>query len=329
MLLIRKRQELAERSQVKPMNKIQQRDFMRDFVKNQSASVYNQGWTMKQVKALSLAQLKHEFEYIQRTLKRSNLLNFKRTTFRPTPSLEAPSAKRARQEVSQDVHAASSQVPARVSAAPSIPAAVSVSAAPCIPAAVSVSVALSISADESVSASPSVHADTEVHADESRLDDPKTASKHVSTKPTVDEATPSSSRTRRKQIAKKRVTPIVNITDDALIKFDSSIHAYYDMEGHTKHFTSLHELLHMVEKNDLWGICTCCFSPLMMRMPMISGIIRTVGVFASGVYILVLSATTLQRMLKHGLEVPKLLVGGDLTMAEQLVSFIKAGLLNA
>nr|GFA92133.1 hypothetical protein [Tanacetum cinerariifolium] len=36
-----------------------------------------------------------------------------------------------------------------------------------------------------------------------------------------------------------------------------------------------------------------------------------------------------QRMLKHGLEVPKLLVGGDFTMAEQLVSFIKAALLTA
>nr|GFD20627.1 hypothetical protein [Tanacetum cinerariifolium] len=42
-----------------------------------------------------------------------------------------------------------------------------------------------------------------------------------------------------------------------------------------------------------------------------------------------LSASTLKHMLKHGLEVPKLLVGGDLTMAEQLVSFIKAALLNA
>nr|GEX64072.1 xylulose kinase-1 [Tanacetum cinerariifolium] len=42
-----------------------------------------------------------------------------------------------------------------------------------------------------------------------------------------------------------------------------------------------------------------------------------------------LSEATLERMLRHGLEVPKLLVGGDLTMAEQLVRFIKAGLLNA
>nr|GEY85233.1 hypothetical protein [Tanacetum cinerariifolium] len=51
------------------------------------------------VKALSIAQLKHEFDYIQWTLERSNLLNFKRTSFRPTPTLEAPSAKRDRQGV--------------------------------------------------------------------------------------------------------------------------------------------------------------------------------------------------------------------------------------
>nr|GFB09888.1 copia protein [Tanacetum cinerariifolium] len=49
MLLIRKRRELAEQSRVKPMNKTQQQDFIRDFLKNQSAAVYNQGWTMKQV----------------------------------------------------------------------------------------------------------------------------------------------------------------------------------------------------------------------------------------------------------------------------------------
>nr|GEX46511.1 ribonuclease H-like domain-containing protein [Tanacetum cinerariifolium] len=41
------------------------------------------------------------------------------------------------------------------------------------------------------------------------------------------------------------------------------------------------------------------------------------------------SKATLERTLRHRLEVPKLLVGGDLTMAEQLVLFIKAALLNA
>nr|GEZ58011.1 putative reverse transcriptase, RNA-dependent DNA polymerase [Tanacetum cinerariifolium] len=348
MLLMRKRRELAKQSRVKPMNKTQQRDFM----KNKSASVYNQGWTMKQ-----------------------------RTYFRPTPTLEAPSAKRARQEVPQDVHAASSQVSASVPAA-----AVSVPAAPSTVAAVSIPITVS------VSAAPSVHADTAVDADESRLDDTQTASEHVSTTHTVAESTPSSSRTRRKQIAKKRVTPIVDVVDDALIKFDSasdsdddplpyvpyvgwemvpsplgSIHAYYDMEGHTKHFTSLRELLHMVEKmilgncwsladadahafwrnQDSWRIRSWRLYPRAQFHVLETVDGRVIYMFVDVSY--PLSAATLQRMLKHGLEVPKLLVGedltmaeqlhglevpkllvgGDLTMAKQLVSFIKAALLNA
>nr|GEZ61601.1 xylulose kinase-1 [Tanacetum cinerariifolium] len=295
MLLMRKRRELAEQSRAKPMNKKQQRDFMRDFVKNQSASVYNQGWTMKQVKALSLAQLKHEFEYIQRTLERSNLLNFKRTIFRPTPTLEAPFAKRARQGVPQDVHAASSQVSASVSAALSTVDDVSVPAAP------------SIAANVSVSAAPSVHADTEVYADESRLDDPQTATEHISTKHTVNESTPSSSHTHRKQIAKKRVTPIVDVADDALIKFDSASDS--DDLGNGSFSIGWHlyprAQVHVLETVDGWVI----YMFVDVSYP--------------------LSAATLKRMLQHGLEVPKLLVGGDLTMAKQLVSFIKAALLNA
>nr|GEX66738.1 hypothetical protein [Tanacetum cinerariifolium] len=102
------------------------------------------------------------------------------------------------------------------------------------------------------------------------------ASEHVPTEPTVAVPTPSSSRQRRKHIAKKWVTPIVDMADAAIIKFDSdsdgdddplpyapyagwemvpsplgSVHAYHDMAGHTKHFTTLRELLHLVEKTDL------------------------------------------------------------------------------
>nr|GEZ42852.1 putative ribonuclease H-like domain-containing protein [Tanacetum cinerariifolium] len=293
---------------------------------------------------------------------------------RPTPTLEAPSAKRARQEVPQDVHAASSQVSASVPAA-----AVSVPAAPSTVAAVSIPITVS------VSAAPSVHADTAVDADESRLDDTQTASEHVSTTHTVAESTPSSSRTRRKQIAKKRVTPIVDVVDDALIKFDSasdsdddplpyvpyvgwemvpsplvdvvddadsasdsdddplpyvpyvgwemvpsplgSIHAYYDMEGHTKHFTSLRELLHMVEKmilGNCWSLADADAHAFWRNQD--SWRIRSWRLYPRAQFHV---ATTLTCMLKHGLEVPKLLVGGDLTMAKQLVSFIKAALLNA
>nr|GEV32470.1 JmjC domain-containing protein [Tanacetum cinerariifolium] len=195
MLLMRKRRELAVQSRIKPMNKTQQRDFMKDFVKNQSAAVYNKGWTMK-------------------------------------------------------------QVPASVPAVPSVAAAVLVPAAPSVAADVSVpTVSPNLAA-------VSTHVDTEVHAEESTPNDNPTASEQVSAEHIVAASTPSSSRKRRKQIAKKRVTPIVDIADDALIKFDSAS----DSDDNPLPYASY--------------------------------------------------AATLQRMLKHGLEVPKLLVAGDLTMAE-------------
>nr|GEW59823.1 aminoacyl-tRNA synthetase, class 1a, anticodon-binding [Tanacetum cinerariifolium] len=119
-----------------------------------------------------------------------------------------------------------------------------------------------------------------------------------------------------------------------------SIHAYYDMEGHTKHFTSLREILHMVEKNDLrklmgaslayedahafwrnqaaWRIRSWRLYPhaQVHVLETVDG--RVICMFVDVSY--PLSESTLKRMLKHGLEVPKMLVGGDLTMAEQLVT---------
>nr|GFC37176.1 ribonuclease H-like domain, reverse transcriptase, RNA-dependent DNA polymerase [Tanacetum cinerariifolium] len=71
-----------------------------------------------------------------------------------------------------------------------------------------------------------VHADTELHADVSRPDASQTASEQVSAEHTVDvattvaftsgvsHATPSSSCRRRKQIAKKRVTPKVYVNEE-------------------------------------------------------------------------------------------------------------------
>nr|GFC28289.1 hypothetical protein [Tanacetum cinerariifolium] len=136
----------------------------------------------------------------------------------------------------------------------------------------SIPAALSFATDVSVSAVTT----SEVPAAESRPADTPTASAHIFVEPSVAASTPSSSRKRHKHIAKKRVTPIVDIADDALIKFDSdsgsnddplpyvpyaswemvpsllgSVHAYYDMVGHTKHFTSLRKLRHMVERTDL------------------------------------------------------------------------------
>nr|GEW10561.1 hypothetical protein [Tanacetum cinerariifolium]GEW13150.1 hypothetical protein [Tanacetum cinerariifolium] len=259
---------------------------------------------------------------------------------------------------------------------------------------------ISVPAVSPAHAAASVPAETVVHTAESHLDDPLTASEHVSTEPTVVAPTPSSSRKRRKHIAKKRVTLIVDMADAALIKFDSdsgsdddplpyapyagwkmvpsslgSVHAYSDLAGHTKHFTTLRELLHMVEKTDLskvlgavdnlyqwedpdtfalllWGDLHVLFQSLDDEEArdfwrnQDSWRIRSWRLYARAqvhiletvdgrvIYMFIdvsypLSAATLERMLKHGLEVPKLLVGGDLTMAEQLIGFIKAALINA
>nr|GEZ83680.1 hypothetical protein [Tanacetum cinerariifolium] len=177
--------------------------------------LYNQGWTIKKVKALSIAQLRLEFEYIQQHLELSNLLNFRRSTFRPKPTLDAPSAKRANQGVLQ-VPAASSQVPAGVPAALSFPSHVSVHAATS-----SALADISVPNVSPAHVTASVLVETVVHTAESHVDDPLTASEHVSTEPTVATPTPSSSRIRRKHITKKRVTPIVDMADAAMIKFDS------------------------------------------------------------------------------------------------------------
>nr|GFA81628.1 hypothetical protein [Tanacetum cinerariifolium] len=177
MLLLRKRRELAAQSRVKPMTKTQQKDYMRDFVKNNSTSV--------------------------------------RFTFRPKPTLDAPSAKRANQGVPQ-VPAASSQVPAGVLAALSFPTHVSVHAATS-----SAPTDILVLAVSSAHAAASIPAEAVVHTTESHMDDTPTASMHVSTEPTVAVPTPSSSRTRHKYIAKKRVTPIVDMADATMIKFNS------------------------------------------------------------------------------------------------------------
>nr|GEV91584.1 putative ribonuclease H-like domain-containing protein [Tanacetum cinerariifolium] len=114
-----------------------------------------------------------------------------------------------------------------------------------------------------------------------------------------------------------------------------SIHAYYDMEGYTKHFTSLRELLHMVEKNDLRKLLGAVDNLYQREEPDTFALIlwgdlcvhvletvdgRVIYMFVDVSY--PLSAATLKCMLKHGLEVPKLFVGGDLTMAEQLLTMV-------
>nr|GEY46283.1 putative ribonuclease H-like domain-containing protein [Tanacetum cinerariifolium] len=305
MLLLSKRRELAEQSRVKPMTKTQQRDYMRDFVKNNSASVYNQ---------------------------------------------DAPPAKRATQ-VAPLVPAVSLQDPAGVPAAPSIPADVS------LPAATSSAPAdIPVLAVSIAHAVVSVPAEPMIHPAESHMDDPLTAPEHGSSEPTVAAPPPSSLRHRRKHIAKKRVTPIVDVADAAMIKFDSdsdsdddplpyasllgAVDTLYQSEEPDMFalllwgdlhvlFQSLDDAdaLHFWRNQDSWRIHNWRLYPQAQVhvLEMVDG--RVIHMFVDVSY--PLSVGTLEHMLKHGLEVSKLLVGGDLTMAEQLIGFLKAALLNA
>nr|GEY74553.1 hypothetical protein [Tanacetum cinerariifolium] len=133
-----------------------------------------------------------------------------------------------------------------------------------------------------------------IDADESRLDDTQTATEHVSIEHTVDESTPSSSRGDLRVLFQSLA--------------DEDAHAFW-------------------RNQDSWRIRSWHLYPRAQVHVLETVDGRVIYMFVDVSY--PLSEATLKRMLQHGLEVPKLLVGGDLTMAEQLVSFIKAALLNA
>nr|GEY59757.1 hypothetical protein [Tanacetum cinerariifolium] len=268
MLFICKRRELAEQSRVKPMTKTHQRDFMQDFVKDCSASVYNQGWIMKKVKTLSIDQLRLELEYIQRYLERSNLLNFRSSTFHPNPTLDTLPAKRVTQG-DPLVPVVSSTDPTGVLAAPLIPADVS------LPAATSSAPAdIPVPAVSIALAAISVPAEPMVHPTESLMDPPLTAPTHGSSKPTIAAPTPNSN-------SDDDPLPYAPYAGWKMVPSPlGSVHAYHNMVGHTKHFTTLREILHIVERTGLQrllgAVDALCQS---------EELDTTAGAFAAGDYI--------------------------------------------
>nr|GEZ44615.1 aminoacyl-tRNA synthetase, class 1a, anticodon-binding [Tanacetum cinerariifolium] len=212
-----------------------------------------------------------------------------------------------------------------VPVAPSFPADVSIHAATS-----SALADISVPAVSLAHAAASVPAKTVVHTAES-TEHVSTASEHVSTMPTVAAPTPSSSRTRRKHIAKKWVTPIVDMADAAMIKFDSDNDSDDDPLPYAPYasWEMIPSWRRLIFRScwDSWRIHSWRLYPRaqVYILETVDG--RVIYMFLDVSY--PLSVATLECMLKHGLEVPKLLVGGDLTMAEQLVGFIKAALLNA
>nr|GEY62759.1 xylulose kinase-1 [Tanacetum cinerariifolium] len=97
-LIKRKKQALAEKlakeMRNRPMTQGQHRTYMRRFVKNQSSAVYSTRWSMAYVKSFTDAQLKKEFEKIQKAQSNIQIQSFSRTLKRTGPVLEEPSSKR-------------------------------------------------------------------------------------------------------------------------------------------------------------------------------------------------------------------------------------------
>nr|GFB70995.1 hypothetical protein [Tanacetum cinerariifolium] len=76
-LIKRKKQALAEKlakeMRNRPMTQAQQIAYMRQYVKNQSSSVYTTGWSMAYVKSFTDDQLKEDFENIQKVQSNNTL----------------------------------------------------------------------------------------------------------------------------------------------------------------------------------------------------------------------------------------------------------------
>nr|GEU51105.1 putative reverse transcriptase domain-containing protein [Tanacetum cinerariifolium] len=100
------------------------------------------------------------------------------------------------------------------------------------------------------------------------------------------------------------------------------INALYRIDGSTKHFTTLHQILHMVDRQDLvklYGLVVQYYE----NHPVASArlIFEVLSMFMDVSY--PLSVKLMEWMLMHKLEIDSNVVGNDMTTAEQLIQFKK------
>ncbi|GKB58618.1 hypothetical protein Tco_0914804 [Tanacetum coccineum] len=135
----RRRDFAAQRFQDKrnkPMTYAQQKAYMRTFVKNQSSTIYTTGWTMKHVKSFSDDQLKTEFDKIRTAVAELQSQNIRRSLKRPGADLEQASSKKSKpteapkssvpdesQQPSAEVPPTATQQPSEFSSQPTVPSA--------------------------------------------------------------------------------------------------------------------------------------------------------------------------------------------------------------
>ncbi|GJT88500.1 hypothetical protein Tco_1070217 [Tanacetum coccineum] len=333
-LIKRKKQALAEKlakeRMERPMTPVQQRTYMRQFVKNQSSALYSTGWTKAKVESFTDAQLKEEFEKIQKALANTQVQAFSRTLKRTGPELEEPSSKQQK----------STEAP--IPSVPDVP-------------------------QPPVVSSPKSSGTRRKSLGRNRLTKPKSILKELD----LD----ADDKTFIKVVSDEDSTDEAPILWSALAGWEvistplGEINALYRSDQSTKHFTTLREILHMVDRQDLLklygmvvtyyenhlvaGAGLMLWGDLQVLMDSQEGgkgsfvwnhqslwqirswrlytlsnvhVLETVSgevlyMFADVSY--PLSVKLMERMLKHKLEIDKDVVGNDMTTAEQLIRFIK------
>nr|GEX29937.1 JmjC domain-containing protein [Tanacetum cinerariifolium] len=137
--------------------------------------------------------------------------------------------------------------------------------------------------------------------------------------------------------------PIPSVPEEVITTPLGDINALYRIDRSTAHFTTLREILHMVDRHDLvtlYGLVVKYYEnhpvagaglillytlPNVHVLEIVSG--EMVYMFADVSY--PFSVKLMERMLKHNLEIDKDVMGNDMTTAEQLIQFIKNQLVAA
>ncbi|GJV76751.1 hypothetical protein Tco_1508335 [Tanacetum coccineum] len=291
----------------RPMTPVQQRTYMRQFVKNQSSALYSTGWTKAKVESFTDAQLKEEFEKIQKALANTQ-----------PPSICAPPPIDVPPTTKLVLH-------------------------------------------------PNLLAQGGKSLGRNRLTKPKSILKELD----LD----ADDKTFIKVVSDEDSTDEAPILWSALAGWEvistplGEINALYRSDQSTKHFTTLREILHMVDRQDLlklYGMVVTYYenhlvagAGLMLwgdlqvlmdsqeggkgsfvwnhqslwqirswRLYTLSNVHVLETVSREVLYMFVdvsypLSVKLMERMLKHKLEIDNDVVGNDMTTAEQLIRFIK------
>nr|GEV97806.1 aminoacyl-tRNA synthetase, class 1a, anticodon-binding [Tanacetum cinerariifolium] len=342
-LIKKKRQALAEQlfkeRQNRPLTPTQQKAYMRQYVKNQSSAIYNTGWTMAYVKSFFDEQLKQEFEKILTVQSHSQIQAFSQTLKRPGPVLVEPSTKRPK----------SPEAPT-----PSIP---------------------EVTISPAVTSPPSSRTRRKSlgrkHIHKPKLTPPKLdldAPAQTFLKVVVDEDSDDEDFIDEVWSVVVRWETFLKVVIDedsddedfidevwsVVVRWEvlptplGEINALYRIDGSTKHFATLRQILHMVDRHDLmklYGLVVQYYehhpaagAGLLFRgdlqeiqswrlytlsnvhvLETVSG--EVLSMFTDVSY--PLSVKLIERMLMHKLEIDLDFVGNDLTTAEQLIQFIK------